>query len=59
MDYGYGGYANMNDNNKVQRIILRSGNLVMLDKMINRMREIKQCFLIFSDMVETLHKLAD
>jgi hypothetical protein len=59
MDYGYGGYANMNDNNKVQRIILSSSSLVMLDKMINRLREIKQCFLIFSYVVEMLHKLAD
>ena len=58
MDYGYGGYANMNDNNKVQRIILSSGSLVMLDKMINKLREIQQCVLIFSYMVDKLHTLA-
>jgi chromodomain-helicase-DNA-binding protein 1 len=49
-DYGYGGDANMNDSSKVQRIILSSGKLVILDKLLNRLRETKHRVLIFSQV---------
>lgn len=58
-DYGYGGDANMNDSSKVQRIILSSGKLVILDKLLNRLRETKHRVLIFSQMVKMLDILAD
>ena len=58
-DYGDGGDANMNDSSKVQRIILSSGKLVILDKLLNRLRETKHRVLIFSQMVKMLDILAD
>ena len=58
-DYGYGGDAKMNDSSKVQPIILSSGKLVILDKLLNRLRETKHRVLIFSQMVKMLDILAD
>eukprot|EP01018_Ginkgo_biloba_P030142 Gb_35181 [translate_table: standard] len=58
-DYGYGGDANMNDSSKVQRIVLSSGKLVILDKLLIRLRETKHRVLIFSQMVRMLDILAD
>ncbi|KAH9308367.1 hypothetical protein KI387_036278, partial [Taxus chinensis] len=58
-DYGYGGDANMNDSSKVQRLILSSGKLAILDKLLVRLRETKHRVLIFSQMVRMLDILAD
>ncbi|XP_024375943.1 protein CHROMATIN REMODELING 5 isoform X2 [Physcomitrium patens] len=58
-DHGYGGDANMNDNNKVQRIVLSSGKLAILDKLLIRLKETNHRVLIFSQMVKMLDILAD
>ncbi|KAG0616525.1 hypothetical protein M758_5G122400 [Ceratodon purpureus] len=58
-DYGYGGDANTNDNNKVQRIVLSSGKLAILDKLLIRLKETNHRVLIFSQMVKMLDILAD
>ncbi|XP_024377849.1 protein CHROMATIN REMODELING 5 isoform X3 [Physcomitrium patens] len=58
-DYGYGGDANTNDNNKIQRIVLSSGKLAILDKLLVRLKETKHRVLIFSQMVKMLDILAD
>lgn len=49
-DHGYGGDANMNDNNKVQRIVLSSGKLAILDKLLIRLKETNHRVLIFSQV---------
>lgn len=49
-DHGYGGDANMNDNNKVQRIVLSSGKLAILDKLLVRLKETNHRVLIFSQV---------
>ena len=49
-DYGYGGDANTNDNNKVQRIVLSSGKLAILDKLLIRLKETHHRVLIFSQV---------
>ncbi|KAH7426872.1 hypothetical protein KP509_10G020300 [Ceratopteris richardii] len=58
-DHGYGGDASMNDNSKVQRLIMSSGKLVILDKLLLRLRETGHRVLIFSQMVKMLDILAD
>lgn len=58
-DHGYGGDATMNDNSKVQRLVLSSGKLVILDKLLSRLRETGHRVLIFSQMVKMLDILAD
>ncbi|MCO5575316.1 hypothetical protein L7F22_029116 [Adiantum nelumboides] len=58
-DHGYGGDASMNDNSKVQRLVLSSGKLVILDKLLLRLRETGHRVLIFSQMVKMLDILAD
>ncbi|GLJ30893.1 hypothetical protein SUGI_0614590 [Cryptomeria japonica] len=58
-DYGYGGDGNLNDSSKVQRLVLSSGKLVILDKLLVRLRETKHRVLIFSQMVRMLDLLAD
>lgn len=58
VDYGYGGDANMNDSSKVQHSILSHNKLVILDKLLNRLRETKHRVLIFSQMVKMLDILA-
>jgi chromodomain-helicase-DNA-binding protein 1 len=58
-DHGYGGDASTNDNNKVQRIVLSSGKLALLDKLLTRLRETNHRVLIFSQMVRMLDILAD
>lgn len=50
-DYGYGGDANTNDNNKIQRIVLSSGKLAILDKLLVRLKETKHRVLIFSQVL--------
>lgn len=49
-DYGYGGDANTSDSSKVERIVLSSGKLVILDKLLIRLRETKHRVLIFSQV---------
>lgn len=49
-DHGYGGDANTNDNNKVQRIVLSSGKLAILDKLLVRLKETNHRVLIFSQV---------
>eukprot|EP00252_Welwitschia_mirabilis_P022955 TRINITY_DN6373_c0_g1_i2.p1 TRINITY_DN6373_c0_g1~~TRINITY_DN6373_c0_g1_i2.p1 ORF type:complete len:1772 (+),score=448.14 TRINITY_DN6373_c0_g1_i2:174-5489(+) len=58
-DYGYGGDANLNDSTKVERIVLSSGKLVILDKLLIRLRETRHRVLIFSQMVRMLDILAE
>lgn len=47
-DHGYGG--DINDNTKLDKIILSSGKLVILDKLLVRLRETKHRVLIFSQV---------
>lgn len=56
-DHGYGG--DINDNTKLDKIILSSGKLVILDKLLVRLRETKHRVLIFSQMVRMLDILAE
>ncbi|XP_057515682.1 protein CHROMATIN REMODELING 5 isoform X1 [Amaranthus tricolor] len=56
-DHGYGGETN--DGSKLERIILSSGKLVILDKLLVRLHETKHRVLIFSQMVRMLDILAE
>ncbi|KAL9143209.1 hypothetical protein ABFS82_14G221200 [Erythranthe guttata] len=58
-DHGYGGDSNSLGSTKLERIILSSGKLVILDKLLNRLHETKHRVLIFSQMVRLLDILAD
>ncbi|KAG8660293.1 hypothetical protein MANES_02G141700v8 [Manihot esculenta] len=58
-DHGYGGDSGINDNSKLERIILSSGKLVILDKLLVRLHETKHRVLIFSQMVRMLDILAE
>ncbi|KAK9125106.1 hypothetical protein Scep_013952 [Stephania cephalantha] len=58
-DHGYGGDFNINDSSKLERIILSSGKLVILDKLLVRLRETNHRVLIFSQMVRMLDILAE
>ncbi|XWS73617.1 hypothetical protein CRYUN_Cryun02cG0143900 [Craigia yunnanensis] len=58
-DHGYGGDTRMNDMSKLERIILSSGKLVILDKLLMRLHETKHRVLIFSQMVRMLDILAE
>lgn len=58
-DHGYGGDANINDSSKVERIVLSSGKLVILDKLLTRLRVTNHRVLIFSQMVRMLDILAE
>ncbi|KAF6167561.1 hypothetical protein GIB67_031762 [Kingdonia uniflora] len=58
-DHGYGGDTNTNDSSKLERIILSSGKLVILDKLLTRLRQTNHRVLIFSQMVRMLDILAD
>ena len=49
-DHGYGGDTRMNDMSKLERIILSSGKLVILDKLLMRLHETKHRVLIFSQV---------
>ena len=48
-DHGYGGDSR-NDGSKLERIILSSGKLVILDKLLVRLHETKHRVLIFSQV---------
>ncbi|XP_019066917.1 protein CHROMATIN REMODELING 5 isoform X2 [Solanum lycopersicum] len=58
-DHGYGGDANYFGSSKLERIILSSGKLVILDKLLDRLHETKHRVLIFSQMVRMLDILAE
>ncbi|PKA67000.1 CHD3-type chromatin-remodeling factor PICKLE [Apostasia shenzhenica] len=57
-DHGYGGDKG-SDSSKVERIVLSSGKLVILDKLLIRLRDTKHRVLIFSQMVRMLDILAE
>ncbi|XP_077218818.1 protein CHROMATIN REMODELING 5-like isoform X2 [Tasmannia lanceolata] len=58
-DHGYGGDTNINDSSKIERIVLSSGKLVILDKLLTRLRQTNHRVLIFSQMVRMLDILAE
>ncbi|KAF2291859.1 hypothetical protein GH714_035880 [Hevea brasiliensis] len=58
-DHGYGGDSGINDSSKLERIILSSGKLVILDKLLVRLHATKHRVLIFSQMVRMLDILAE
>ncbi|XVF69552.1 hypothetical protein PTKIN_Ptkin11bG0090800 [Pterospermum kingtungense] len=58
-DHGYGGDTSINDISKLERIILSSGKLVILDKLLIKLHETKHRVLIFSQMVRMLDILAE
>lgn len=58
-DHGYGGEANITGSSKLERIILSSGKLVILDKLLVKLHETNHRVLIFSQMVRMLDILAD
>jgi len=49
-DHGYGGDTSTSDSGKVERIVLSSGKLVILDKLLIRLRETNHRVLIFSQV---------
>ncbi|VAH27010.1 unnamed protein product [Triticum turgidum subsp. durum] len=57
-DHGYGGDS-IGDRNKVERIVMSSGKLVLLDKLLLRLRETNHRVLIFSQMVRMLDILSE
>ncbi|XP_074582487.1 protein CHROMATIN REMODELING 5 [Curcuma longa] len=58
-DHGYGGDMGTSDINKVERIAMSSGKLVILDKLLTRLKETNHRVLIFSQMVKMLDILAE
>uniref|UniRef100_A0A5B6ZCF4 Protein CHROMATIN REMODELING 5 n=1 Tax=Davidia involucrata TaxID=16924 RepID=A0A5B6ZCF4_DAVIN len=58
-DHGYGGDTNIIGSSKLERIILSSGKLVILDKLLVRLHETNHRVLIFSQMVRMLDILAE
>ncbi|KAF7120884.1 hypothetical protein RHSIM_Rhsim13G0216000 [Rhododendron simsii] len=50
-DHGYGGDTNITGSSKLERIILSSGKLVILDKLLVRLHETNHRVLIFSQVV--------
>lgn len=58
-DHGYGGDTNITGSSKLERIILSSGKLVILDKLLDRLHETNHRVLIFSQMVRMLDILAE
>ncbi|CAN6691706.1 unnamed protein product [Malus baccata var. baccata] len=58
-DHGYGGDSSIKDGSKLERIILSSGKLVILDKLLMKLHETKHRVLIFSQMVRMLDILAE
>ncbi|XP_042379189.1 protein CHROMATIN REMODELING 5-like [Zingiber officinale] len=58
-DHGYGGDMGTSDINKVERIAMSSGKLVILDKLLARLKETNHRVLIFSQMVKMLDILAE
>nr|XP_043625233.1 protein CHROMATIN REMODELING 5 isoform X2 [Erigeron canadensis] len=58
-DHGYGGDSVITGSSKLERVILSSGKLVILDKLLDRLHETNHRVLIFSQMVKMLDILAD
>eukprot|EP00850_Spirogloea_muscicola_P013538 SM000092S24506 [mRNA] locus=s92:280974:290959:- [translate_table: standard] len=58
-DYGYGGEDTNDSSSKLQRMILSSGKLALLDKLLMRLKETGHRVLIFSQMVRMLDILAE
>ncbi|CAA2986992.1 CHROMATIN REMODELING 5 isoform X1 [Olea europaea subsp. europaea] len=58
-DHGYGGDTNFLGSTKLERIILSSGKLVILDKLMDRLHQSNHRVLIFSQMVRMLDILAE
>lgn len=58
-DHGYGGNRSTNDCGKLERLILSSGKLVLLDKLLEKLHETNHRVLIFSQMVRMLDILAE
>ncbi|PSR90154.1 Protein CHROMATIN REMODELING like [Actinidia chinensis var. chinensis] len=58
-DHGYGGDTNITGSSKLERVILSSGKLVILDKLLVRLHETNHRVLIFSQMVRMLDILAE
>ncbi|XP_057789964.1 protein CHROMATIN REMODELING 5 isoform X2 [Salvia miltiorrhiza] len=58
-DHGYGGDTNSLGSTKLERVILSSGKLVILDKLLTRLHETNHRVLIFSQMVRMLDLLAE
>ncbi|CAN6695040.1 unnamed protein product [Malus baccata var. baccata] len=58
-DHGYGGDSSGKDGSKLERTILSSGKLVILDKLLMKLHETKHRVLIFSQMVRMLDILAE
>ncbi|KAI3707690.1 hypothetical protein L6452_26319 [Arctium lappa] len=58
-DHGYGGDSAITGSSKLERIILSSGKLVILDKLLDRLHETNHRVLIFSQMVKMLDILAE
>lgn len=49
-DHGYGGDTGINDSSKLERLILSSGKLVLLDKLLEKLHETNHRVLIFSQV---------
>ncbi|KAI3695733.1 hypothetical protein L1987_78733 [Smallanthus sonchifolius] len=58
-DHGYGGDSGITGSSKLERVILSSGKLVILDKLLDRLHETNHRVLIFSQMVKMLDILAE
>lgn len=54
-DHGYGGDTNFLGSAKLERIILSSGKLVILDKLLDRLHETNHRVLIFSQVNLVMH----
>ena len=54
-DHGYGGDTSINDNSKLERLILSSGKLVLLDKLLEKLHETNHRVLIFSQVCVASH----
>ncbi|XP_023733259.1 protein CHROMATIN REMODELING 5 [Lactuca sativa] len=57
--YGYGGDSAISGSSKLERVILSSGKLVILDKLLDRLHQTNHRVLIFSQMVKMLDILAE
>ncbi|KAK6925557.1 SNF2, N-terminal [Dillenia turbinata] len=56
-DHGYGGDMNTSDSSKLERIILSSGKLVILDKLLVRLHQTRHRVLIFSQAMSRAHRI--
>lgn len=54
-DHGYGGDLGITGSSKLERVILSSGKLVILDKLLDRLHETNHRVLIFSQVFYILN----